>query len=93
MRPSQIDVHTQTDEDLLYNYAWQKYYHHFKAAFNEPECHKQNESDGIEILDSKSIQNIAEQALQSTGYVYDTATNYYYDAKNKFYYNQVSSVD
>jgi hypothetical protein len=100
-----IEQSTQTDEELIYNYAWERYYtyfytHHQKqhentnanqtAVVNIDESAQGAAScSNSEPLNFDSIKKCAEESLEKKGLVYDEKIGYYYDKNTGYHYDQV----
>ncbi|RNA43431.1 angiogenic factor with G patch and FHA domains 1 isoform X2 [Brachionus plicatilis] len=81
----------QTDEELVYNFAWSKYYQHFvnyHLSQNQPSYQASNDESNMEVLDAESIKKIAESTMENRGFLYDDRSGLYFDAQNALYYDQ-----
>ncbi|CAF0943482.1 unnamed protein product [Brachionus calyciflorus] len=83
----------QTDEELIYNYAWSKYHQHFINFYKSTENNTIKEIDKSETelsdkLDAESIKKIAENAMENKGFLYDPKSGLYFDTQNGLYYDQ-----
>jgi hypothetical protein len=71
-----------------------EFYHHFQTHSANPidrnDDSKNKDTSSIERLDANTIREIAENALESKGFVYDSNTELYYDTQNALYYDQVN---